>query len=47
MRPIKVTAKFKIKSGNLESFKAIIPEIISEVMEHDPGISSGTLISKI
>jgi len=37
MRPIKVTAKFKIKDGNLEAFKAIIPEMIREVMDHDPG----------
>ena len=37
MRPLKVTAKFKIKEGNLEAFKAIIPDIIAEVMESDPG----------
>lgn len=37
MRPIKVTVKFKIKPGNLEAFKAIIPETIAEVMESDPG----------
>ena len=37
MRPLKVTAKFKIKPGNLEAFKAVIPEIIAEVMESDPG----------
>ena len=37
MRPLKVTAKFKIKDGNLEAFKAIIPDIIAEVMESDPG----------
>ncbi len=37
MRPLKLTAKFKIKPGNLEAFKAVIPEIIAEVMESDPG----------
>jgi quinol monooxygenase YgiN len=37
MRPIKVTAKFKIKPGNLETFKALIPKMIAEVMENDPG----------
>jgi len=37
MRPIKLTAKFKIKPGNLEAFKAIIPKMIAEVMENDPG----------
>ena len=37
MRPLKVTAKFKIKPGNLAAFKAVIPKIIAEVMENDPG----------
>lgn len=37
MRPIKLTAKFKIKPGNLEQFKELIPKMIAEVMENDPG----------
>jgi len=37
MEEIKATAKFRIHEGNIDAFKAIIPEIISVVKEKDPG----------
>lgn len=37
MSQLKAIAKFRIKPGHLEEFKAIIPEIVATVEEHDPG----------
>jgi len=37
MVQIKATATFKIKEGNLEAFKQVIPTIIETVRENDPG----------
>jgi quinol monooxygenase YgiN len=36
MSELKATAKFKIKPGQLEVFKSIVPNIVAAVREKDP-----------